>query len=142
MRRLVIRSGSHTEQVALPDEQAMFDFAKKFVGWLQGGEVVALSGDLGAGKTTFTKGVATAMGVQGDVTSPTFVLMKVYPVKQNNIKTLVHIDAYRLTSGADLIALGADDYVGKKNAVTFIEWPERVQDILPEDTIWITIEHA
>ena len=82
------------------------DIAKK----LKGGEVLALSGDLGAGKTTFTQYLAKALGVKGNVNSPTFVLMKIYETKKKPIRHLVHLDVYRLNSGDDLITLGLDEY--------------------------------
>ncbi len=123
------------------------DFAKK----LKGGEVLLLIGDLGAGKTAFTKGLAAGLGISNIITSPTFVLMKIYEAqkhestktrKHKNTKAqkhlgLAHIDAYRLKSGAELAAIGAADYFGDPGFVTVIEWAERIRDIWPEKNIQI-----
>lgn len=104
----------------------------------QGGEVILLLGDLGAGKTCFTQGIAKGLGVKGKVNSPTFNLMKVYQIKNG---VLCHIDAYRLNSGQDLVSIGLDDYLGKKDAVVVIEWAERVKDIWPKNKIKIEFKN-
>jgi tRNA threonylcarbamoyladenosine biosynthesis protein TsaE len=90
---------------------------------LEGGEVFLLVGDLGAGKTTFIKGVAKGLGIKRHITSPTFVLMKVYNVtKHKVIKTFVHIDTYRGLSIDDLDNIGAMEYFMDEKAVSFVEW--------------------
>lgn len=112
-------------------EEETFSFAKKLAKKAKGGEVYALSGDLGAGKTVFVRGFAAGLGIKRNVNSPTFVLMKIYPVKKHKtIKHLCHIDAYRLRSARDLEAIGALDYFGKKDTVSFVEWPENVKKYL------------
>ena len=142
MRKIEIQQSGTSSYFTAENEKQMYKLAAEFIKHLRGGEVVALQGDLGAGKTTFVKGIAQALGIKKDVTSPTFVLMKVYPVKHEAIKSLVHIDAYRLSSGDELLSLGVTDFISKKDTITFIEWPERVHDILPISTIWIKIEHG
>jgi len=107
------------------------DIAKK----LKGGEVLALSGDLGAGKTTFTQYLAKALGVKGNVNSPTFVLMKIYETKKKPIRHLVHLDVYRLNSGDDLITLGLDEYLGKGDSVVVIEWAEKIEKELKSEIV-------
>lgn len=124
--------------------------------------VIALRGNLGAGKTTFAQGFARAFGVKMPVTSPTFVLMKIYALplsprfageagrrsfreaseKKKYLKHLVHIDAYRIESAAELEHLGFRELLNDKDAVILIEWAERVKDLLPEDTIWLNFEHG
>ncbi len=118
-------------------EQETFDFAKKFAESLKGGEVIALEGDLGAGKTVFTKGLAEGLGVKRTVTSPTFVVMKVYDVIEQKfgIKKLVHIDAYRLDSVQSAKTIGAEEYFGSPDTVTVIEWPEKIKNALPHKLI-------
>lgn len=106
-------------------------WAEKFVSRLKGGEVLCLVGDLGSGKTAFAKGLAKGLGVKQIITSPTFVLMKVYEGNLN----LVHIDAYRLSSSEDLEAIGALDYFSDPEYVTIIEWADRVKDIWPKKRI-------
>lgn len=121
-------------------EQETFNFAKGLAKKAKGGEVYALSGDLGAGKTVFVRGFAAGLGIKRNVNSPTFVLMKIYPVKKHEtIKHLCHIDAYRLHSAHDLEAIGALDYFGKKDSICFVEWPENVKKIFRESIICIQI---
>ena len=91
--------------------------AQRFASELQGGDVVRLSGELGAGKTTFTKGIALALGIEEPVTSPTFTIIKEY---RGEKLYLYHMDMYRLSG--DLTELGLDEYLGKKDGVSVIEW--------------------
>lgn len=113
-------------------------FAKNFAKILKGGEVVLLGGDLGAGKTTFTKSVLKCLGVKDEVTSPTFTIMREYNGKKFKI---YHFDMYRLTSGQEAKEFGLEDYIYSKNkdSIVFIEWPENVQDILVGDFIKVDI---
>ncbi len=98
--------------------------------------LVTLSGELGAGKTAFTKACAKALGVEESVTSPTFVLEKVYSLDPSAtaFKRLVHIDAYRLESGAELAPLGFDELLKDPKTLILLEWPEKVADALPAAT--------
>ncbi|MHB0865959.1 MAG: tRNA (adenosine(37)-N6)-threonylcarbamoyltransferase complex ATPase subunit type 1 TsaE [Minisyncoccota bacterium] len=106
----------------------------------EGATLVTLSGELGAGKTAFTKAVASALGVEGVVTSPTFVLEKTYSLpNSSSFKQLVHIDAYRLESGADLAALGFEDLMQDCGNLIMLEWPEKVADALPEPALRISL---
>lgn len=113
-------------------------FAKKFSKLLVGGEVVLLSGDLGAGKTTFTKYVLKALGVKDEVTSPTFTIMKEYLTKKFNI---YHFDMYRIASGEEAREFGLEDYIYSKSKrnIVFIEWAENISDILVGNFIKIAI---
>ncbi len=122
-------------------EQETFGFAKALASRLRGGEVLALIGDLGAGKTVFARGLAAGLGVKENVNSPTFVLMKVYRVKDRlGVRQFVHIDAYRLESGAELKQIGVEDFLGKQDTVVLIEWADRVKEILPQKAITIKIK--
>lgn len=105
------------------------ELAQKFAKLLHGGEVVLLGGDLGAGKTTFTKYVLKALGVRDEVTSPTFTIMKQYEGKKFKI---YHFDMYRLSSADEAYEFGLEDYIfsGDKGAITFIEWYENVEELL------------
>lgn len=122
-------------------ERETFDWAKNFARELKGGEIIGLVGDLGAGKTIFTKGIANGLEIKKTITSPTFVIMKVYEIKnpKSKIRNLIHIDAYRLKSEEDITAIGADEYFKRKDTVTVIEWPENIKKILPEKTIYVNI---
>jgi tRNA threonylcarbamoyladenosine biosynthesis protein TsaE len=105
--------------------------APKFVA----GDVVLLKGDLGAGKTTLTGGVAEALKVHDDVISPTFNIMKCY---FKGTLPLYHIDAYRLEH--QNIELGLDEYI-EGDGVCFIEWPQYIQPLLPDETLSITLKN-
>lgn len=108
-------------------------FAAEIVKKLPLGSVILLKGDLGAGKTAFVRGVASCLGIKEKVLSPTFNIMKVY---YNDIP-LIHIDAYRLEDVNSNI--GLDEYIGYQTGLTFIEWPQYISDLLPKDSVSITI---
>ena len=97
------------------------------------GTVLALQGDLGAGKTTFTQGLAKALGVTETVTSPTFVIEKIYKLDHQAFDHLIHIDAYRLEQSSELARLGWQDILSNPRNIIAIEWPEKVADIMPKD---------
>jgi len=115
-----------------------FLYGEKLGKTCRGGEVILLLGNLGAGKTCLTQGIAKGLGVKGKVNSPTFNIMKIYKTK---IGTLCHIDAYRLNSGQDLKMIGIDDYLGKKDTVVVIEWAEKVKSIWPKNKIKVEIKN-
>ncbi len=96
--------------------------------------VIGLTGDLGAGKTTFAQGVARALGITDPVTSPTFVIEKIYRLENQPFKQLIHIDAYRLQSAHELRVLGFEEIVRDPSNLILIEWPEKVKEALPNDT--------
>lgn len=109
----------------------------------RGATLVTLSGELGAGKTAFVQAAAKALGVEGSVASPTFVLMKVYALSGHRAwKRLAHIDAYRLTGGSELAALGFDELMSDAETLVMLEWPERVADALPPARAKITLAVA
>ncbi len=126
----------------------MQEAAVAFVNTLQAntdtGTVVTLSGQLGAGKTTFVQGIARALGVEEKVTSPTFVLEKIYQLEGNppagGWEHLVHIDAYRLKGAHELEMLGWQELIADPANLILIEWPERVAEAMPETAIRISFE--
>ncbi len=93
--------------------------------------LVALYGDLGSGKTTFTQQVAKVLGVAETVTSPTFVIEKIYDISHGGFTQLIHIDAYRLESSKELLNLNWKEIIENPKNIIMLEWPERVADILP-----------
>lgn len=110
--------------------------ASDFAAGLTGGEVVLLNGDLGAGKTTFTKYVFDALGVKEVVNSPTFAILKSY----NGKFKLHHFDTYRITT-EEAIEAGFDEVFEEKDSVIFVEWSENIAEIIPEKTIKINIKY-
>lgn len=107
---------------------------------MRGGEVIALSGELGAGKTTLIKGIAAGLGIRRPITSPTFLLLRVYPVRGNpRLRRLVHVDAYRIKHPAELVDVGLNDYLGMPDTTTVIEWAERIRPLLPGRRMTITL---
>lgn len=108
-------------------------FAREMLLHLRGrGAVIALHGDLGAGKTTFVQYLAAELGVSRPVTSPTFTLVGEYPLPDGGL--LVHMDLYRLKAGTDLDSIGFDEYI-QSGALIAIEWAERAEGSLPAETI-------
>jgi len=106
-----------------------------------GATILALHGDLGAGKTTFVQQIARTLGISEHVISPTFVIQKQYPLIGQKFSQLVHIDAYRLDTAQQLEALGWEDMQKKTENLILIEWPEKVADILPKSTQHVYFEH-
>lgn len=94
--------------------------------------VVGLYGDLGSGKTTFVQGLALALGLTESITSPTFVIEKIYRLSGRLFDKFIHVDAYRLESGAALSALGFHELLADGGNLIAVEWAERVQDVLGE----------
>ncbi len=102
--------------------------------------VVGLYGNLGAGKTSISQAVAKALGVEDVVTSPTFIIEKIYDTKHPHFIRLIHIDAYRLDSAAELQVLNFEELVANKHNLILIEWPEKVKEILPPNHVKIYCE--
>ena len=96
--------------------------------------VVGLYGDLGVGKTTLTQCIAKVFGAEETVNSPTFVIEKIYELTDKKFTHLIHIDAYRIEKSDELLHLGWNEIISDKNNLIFIEWPERVADIMPKHT--------
>ena len=112
------------------NEAETITLGQKIGAKLQRGDIIALQGTLGAGKTTITKGIAQALGIQDTITSPTFCLISEY----EGTMPLYHMDVYRLEDSGDFINLGADDMLYGQG-VTLIEWSEKIMHELPQKTI-------
>lgn len=104
-----------------------------------GSTVVTLTGDLGAGKTTLVQALARELGVTEVVTSPTFVVMKVYETEHQTFTRLVHIDAYRIEDVSELVPLRLNEMLATPNTLMCIEWAERILIALPEQTHGLTL---
>lgn len=112
--------------------------AEKLAKTLSGGEVIAFRGDLGAGKTCFTRGLARGLGYLGEVTSPTFALINEY---LGGRLPLFHYDMYRISSWEELYSSGFFDYI-EQGGVVAAEWSENIENALPENTVYVEIEKA
>lgn len=103
--------------------------------------IIALTGDLGAGKTTFVQLLAKQLGITEIITSPTFSIMKLYTITaDNNFAKLVHMDAYRIEDISELRPLHFEEIISDKNNLICIEWPEKIQTALPDDILHISIK--
>lgn len=117
-------------------------FAEKFAAGLHRGDVLALFGDLGYGKTTFVQGLAKGLGLEQKITSPTFTIIREYHKSVGNISMkLYHIDLYRIEEREELMSLGLEEILNGLDSIVVIEWPEKMGDLLPEKRISITFEY-
>ena len=131
MEKIITQSATETKTLGQAIGQAC-----------RGGEVFSVSGNLGAGKTTFLQGLALGLGVAGRVNSPTFNILKIYKTKKGSTaKFFCHVDAYRLTGAKDLETLGIKEILSAKDTVTAIEWAEKVKSIFPKNAIKIKAKH-
>lgn len=124
-RRLTYRLSTYQETLA---------FGQKMAELLPSNAVLALSGDLGAGKTSFVQGLALGLGIEDPIQSPTFVLLNNYN------EQLYHFDLYRLKTPSDFTSLGFDEYF-QKGGICAIEWPDRIKNLLPPETIYIDFQY-
>ncbi len=116
--------------------------AKEIAGQLKGGEVLALVGPLGSGKTTFTQSLGKALKIRNKITSPTFNLMNVFPAGTKSRPMIVyHLDLYRAKNFREVKALGITELWGKPKTITVIEWADKVKKHLPKKTSFIYFEH-
>ena len=129
MGRIGLKSGSYP----LSSAEETVAFGILAARSLSENEILALSGDLGAGKTTFVQGLAKGLGILEPIQSPTFVFLNLY-------ENLAHFDLYRLKNSSDFLNLGFDEYFGKK--ICAIEWSDRIPTLLPSETIYIHFAYA
>ncbi|QSH42459.1 tRNA (adenosine(37)-N6)-threonylcarbamoyltransferase complex ATPase subunit type 1 TsaE [Lentisphaerota bacterium ZTH] len=116
------------------------DFAAGIAAEVKPGTVIALHGNLGAGKTVFSRGFARGLNITEPVSSPTYTIIQEYPLEQGG--WLFHLDLYRIEDENAALAFGVDEYLDDSEAFVLIEWPERIADLLPEDTLHIQIVHT
>lgn len=112
------------------------EFAKMLAKEAKEGQIYLLSGDLGTGKTAFAQGFAQGLGIEDYVNSPTFTIMQIY---DKGRLPLYHFDVYRIGASSEMDELGYEEYFFG-NGISLVEWPEMIEDILPDDAIRITIE--
>ncbi|GAA1993366.1 tRNA (adenosine(37)-N6)-threonylcarbamoyltransferase complex ATPase subunit type 1 TsaE [Nocardiopsis rhodophaea] len=126
-----------TALVTAETDASMRNLGKRIAGLLRPGDLLIMSGPLGAGKTTLTQGIAEGLNVRGPVTSPTFVIARVHPSLDGG-PALLHVDAYRLGSAAEVDDLDLD--AGLADSVTIVEWGEGVAEELSDDRLEISID--
>ena len=127
---IISNSSENTKKVAR-------EFSKK----LNPGSILAFYGNLGAGKTTFIQGLAEGLGYKGRVFSPTFIFIRPYKISEQKriIKTLYHIDLYRIEKATDLKTIGIQEFLEDKEAISAIEWAEKIDKFLPKNAMKIMI---
>lgn len=128
-------SGLYMTKLISHSPEETIEYAEKIGSLLNGGEIIAYKGSMGAGKTTFTRGLCIGLGLPDEVTSPTFALVNEYRGKI----TLYHFDMYRIQSADDLETTGFYDYISD-DSVLAVEWSENISEALPQNTIYITFD--
>lgn len=103
--------------------------------------VIALRGDLGSGKTTLTQEIAKILKVKEKIISPTFVIMKIYSIKNKKFSRFIHIDAYRLEKSEELFKLGWSEIIEDPKNLIILEWPEKVPKCVPKSSIFVDLHH-
>lgn len=126
MQNFVTNSSQETQKLAAT-------LAKNF----KDGGVIALSGPLGAGKTTFTQGFTQGLGIKEKVLSPTFILMRQYKIPNKTEGLFFHLDLYRLENIKDIKELGISEIFSQSKNIILIEWAEKIMEFLPKKTVWI-----
>lgn len=126
MTKIISKSAAQTKKIGLK-------LAKK----IQPGEVIALIGDLGTGKTTFLQGLGRGLGIKNRILSPSFLQLKPYPVKKRRLKYLFHFDFYRLASFSQVETKGLTEYLRTRNGLVMIEWADKIKKWLPRRTKYI-----
>jgi tRNA threonylcarbamoyladenosine biosynthesis protein TsaE len=125
----------------IKNEEELGEFAEKVVKDFEGGEPTALTGELGSGKTTFTQALGKFLGVKEQIISPTFIILRSYKTEHPVIKTLHHLDLYRLETPDELHDIGLEELIDKESLVV-VEWADRIKESLPEDCFWINFEYV
>ena len=132
------RSEMSMREIKISSEKEAAEFGKRLGKTLERGDVLALVGELGTGKTTLTKAIATGLDISETVTSPTFTIVKEY---NSGRLPLFHFDVYRLENGGELIEIGGEEYFDA-GGICVIEWADKIAEILPDDTKLILLEYG
>ena len=130
------------EEISKLAEEILKQAPKARLNLAERATIVALRGELGAGKTTFTQKVGEILGVAENMHSPTFVIMKIYNIDFREFKNFIHIDAYRIEKDSELLHLGWEEIISEPENLVFIEWPENVPGLIPENAKRISFKHV
>ena len=120
-------------------EQETENFAAEIAAAHPHGAVIALFGDLGAGKTVFARGFARGLGITEPVSSPTYTIVQEYPLPDGG--RLYHLDLYRIAGAAEALAFGVEEFLDDPESLALIEWPERITSLLPDNAVSVMITH-
>ena len=120
-------------------ERETEELGRRFAGPLPGGTVVAMYGDLGAGKTVFSRGFARGLGVTEPVSSPTYTIVQEYELPTGN--RLYHMDLYRIGDEHAALGFGVDEFLNEPGAISLVEWPERIRGLLPDTAVRVELRH-
>ncbi|MBU1348869.1 tRNA (adenosine(37)-N6)-threonylcarbamoyltransferase complex ATPase subunit type 1 TsaE [Patescibacteria group bacterium] len=144
MRMVTIHDGADCKRFRVPSASDWGDLAAYVASTLKPGDILALSGPLGAGKTTFVQALAKALGATRVPRSPTFALIRSYPLhRRGPLKRLVHVDAYRIEHPSEILALDLDEELADGKTAVAIEWPENIKGWLKrKKTIRVDIKGA
>ncbi len=127
------------QRIVSRSEQETEAFAESLAHSLPRGSVITLNGDLGAGKTVFSRGFARGLGITEPVSSPTYTIIQEYALPTGGM--LFHLDLYRIDNSASALAFGVDEFLDDDESYALVEWPERIADILPEHCVRVVIRH-
>ena len=126
-------------KIVTSSEEETLEVAARLAALLPRPAVLTLTGDLGAGKTVFSRGLARALGVQGPISSPTFTIVQEYDIAEGS---LYHMDLYRIHDDDEALAFGIDEFLNDKRAVCLIEWPQRLSWLLDTEVIAVEMNHV
>ncbi len=125
-------------EIFIPEKEYINKAAKEFISIINHKNIFAFKGEMGVGKTTFIKAICMELGVKDVINSPTFSIINEYKSSTDE-KQIYHFDFYRINQISEALDIGAEDYF-YSGSLCFIEWPEKIEQILPEDTVFINME--
>lgn len=128
-----------TETYISQSENQTEEIAAKLALTLRRGTVICLNGDLGAGKTVFSRGFARGLGITEPISSPTYTIVQEYKLAGKGF--LYHLDLYRISNSVSALAFGVDEFLNDNNSIALVEWPERITGIIPPGAITVNIRH-
>lgn len=130
-----------TKEIIIESESALPRAAQEFIGCIGDNKIFAFTGSMGAGKTTFISAICKSLGVEeDDISSPTFAIVNEYRSDSTG-QLIYHFDCYRIEDDEEALDMGVEDYF-ESGSLCFIEWPDRIERFLPEDTVEVSIEET